>query len=164
MKRKNVLVVGVLLFLAVGPAVVNAQGPCDKAAVKAAVDKAVEIIKQEGSAGLDKVGAIRFCDGNYVFVNDLKGKTLMHIKSTLIGKVLIGLKDDTGKRFFADFSEVAKSSQTTKNGVTYYNGEGWVDYRWPKPGEKAFSGKTSYIKGCLMGDESVYVGAGIYLK
>lgn len=164
MKRKNVLVVGVLLFLMAGPAIVGAQGPCDKGAVKAAVDKAVEIIEQEGSAGLEKVGAIRFCDGNYVFVNDLKGKTLMHIKPTLIGKVLIGLKDDTGKRFFADFSEVAKASKATKNGVPYYNGEGWVDYRWPKPGEKAFSGKTSYIKGCLMGDESVYVGAGIYLE
>lgn len=164
MKRKNVWVVGMLLFLIVGPAIVSAEDSCDKATVKAAVDQAVEIIEQEGQAGLEKVGAIRFCDGNYVFVNDLKGKTLMHIKPTLIGKVLIGLKDDTGKRFFADFSEVAKAGKATKNGVAYYNGEGWVDYRWPKPGEKEFSGKTSYIKGCLMGDESVYVGAGIYLE
>jgi methyl-accepting chemotaxis protein len=88
---------------------------------------------------LENVGAIRFCDGNYVFVNDLKGKTLMHIKPTLIGKVLIGLKDDTGKRFFADFTEATKTSQATRNGVTYFNGAGWVDYRWPKPGAKDFS-------------------------
>jgi len=47
-------------------------------------------------------------------VNDFSGKTLMHIKPHLIGKVLIGLKDDQGKRLFADFSRVAKSSQTTK--------------------------------------------------
>lgn len=164
MKRKNVLVVGVLLFLIVGPAIVGAQGPCGKDAVKSAIDKAVEILEQEGTAGLEKVGEIHFCDGNYVFVNDLKGKTRMHINKKLIGKVLIGLKDDTGKRFFADFTEMAKTSQTTKNGITYFNGAGWVDYRWPKPGEKAFSAKTSYIRGCLMGDESIYVGAGIYLE
>ena len=86
----------------------------------------------------------------------------MHIKPTLIGKVLIGLKDDTGKRFFADFTEVTKSAQSSKGGQTFFNGSGWVEYRWPKPGEKKFSPKLSYIKGCLMGDENVYVGAGIY--
>jgi methyl-accepting chemotaxis protein len=160
------LIVGilVLLFSISGPATVGAQDPCGKDAVKTAVDKAVEILEKEGLAGLEKVGAMRFCDGNYVFVNDLKGKNRMHIKKKLIGKQLIGLKDDTGKRFFADFSEMAKSSQTTRNGVNYFNGAGWVDYRWPKPGEKTFSSKTSYIKGCLMGDENVYVGAGIYME
>ena len=127
-----------------------------------AVDEAVAILEKDGNAGLEKVGKIRFGDGNYVFVNDLNGKTLMHIKPHLIGKVLIGLKDDTGKRFFADFTKVAKSSQTTVNGMTVYNGSGWVSYRWPLPGEKKFSPKISYIKGCLMGNENVYVGAGIY--
>lgn len=141
-----------------------AQEPCTKEAVKAAVDEAVQILEQEGRAGLEKIGAMRFCDGNYVFVNDLKGKTLMHIKPALIGKVLIALKDDTGKRFFADFSETAKSSQANRNGVTYYNGSGWVEYRWPKPSEKAFSPKVSYIRGCLMDGESVYIGAGIYVE
>ncbi|MFZ1984243.1 MAG: cache domain-containing protein, partial [Desulfatitalea sp.] len=92
------------------------------------------------------------------------GKTLMHIKAELIGKVLIGLKDDTGKRFFADFTEKTQAGQATKNGITYFNGAGWVDYRWPKPGEQAFSPKSSYVKGCLMGQENVYVGAGIYTE
>jgi signal transduction histidine kinase len=99
---------------------------------------------------------------NYVFVNDFEARTLMHIKPHLIGKVLIALKDDTGKRFFMDFTKKAQSSQATKNGKTYYNGSGWVSYRWPKPGEKSFSPKVTYIKGCLMGDKNVYVGAGYY--
>jgi len=141
---------------------VFAGGACTKDEVLKAVEEGVAILEKEGKAGLEKVGKIRFCGGNYIFVNNLEGKTLMHIASHLIGKVLIALKDDTGKRFFADFTKMAQSSQTTKDGITYYNGSGWVSYRWPKPGEKTFSPKISYIKGCLMGKENVYVGAGIY--
>ncbi|OGR19804.1 MAG: hypothetical protein A2X81_09000 [Desulfobacterales bacterium GWB2_56_26] len=162
MKLRKVLAVGAVLCLC-GQTTAWAT-TCSKEEVKTAVDNAVQILEQEGEAGLEKVKAIRFCNDNYVFVNDMKGKTLMHVKPELIGKVLIGLKDDNGKRFFADFSETAKSSQATKESTTYANGSGWVDYRWPKPGEQAFSQKTSYVKGCLMGNENVYAGAGMYLE
>ncbi len=141
-----------------------AESPCEKEVVVQAVEQAVSILEAEGTAGLEKIKEIRFCGNNYVFVNDMRGKTLMHVKPQLIGKVLIGLKDDTGKRFFADFSEVAKNSQTTQNGQSYYTGRGWVSYRWPKPGEKEFSPKESYIQGCRMDEKNVYVGAGIYTK
>ncbi len=161
MKRTFFLIVTVFMAVMFS-STVFAGTPATKDEVAKAVEEAVTILEKEGRAGLEKVGKIRFGDGNYVFVNDLNGKTLMHIKPHLIGKVLIGLKDDTGKRFFADFTKVAKSSQTTKDGKTVYNGSGWVSYRWPKPGEKKFSPKVSYIKGCLLGNENVYVGAGIY--
>ncbi|NCC50017.1 MAG: hypothetical protein EOM20_02255 [Spartobacteria bacterium] len=127
-----------------------------------AVDQAVSILEEKGEAGLEEVGAIRFDDGNYVFVNDLEANTLMHIKPHLIGKNLVALKDDTGKRFFAEFTKMVQTGETEKGGVTYYNGSGWVDYRWPKPDEKEFSEKETYVKGCLMGDKNVYVGAGFY--
>ena len=111
---------------------------CTKEDVIKAVDEAVAILEKKGA------------------------RTLMHIKPHLIGKVLIALKDDTGKRFFMDFTKKAQTSEATKNGKTYYNGSGWVSYRWPKPGEKSFSPKVTYIKGCLMEDKNVYVGAGYY--
>jgi signal transduction histidine kinase len=160
--RKNVCFLMIVFALVLFSSTLVLAESCTKDDVVKAVDAAVAVLDKEGNAGLEKVGKIRFCGDNYVFVNDLNGKTLMHEKPHLIGKVLIGLKDDTGKRFFADFTEVAKSSQTTKNGKAYYNGSGWASYRWPKPGEKTFSPKISYIKGCAMGDENVYVGAGIY--
>lgn len=163
MKMRNVLAAGAILSVFWGQTMAPAEG-CSKAEVTAAVDSAVQILEQDGPAGLEKVGSIRFCNDNYVFVNDLKGKTLMHIKPELIGKVLIGLKDDNGKRFFADFSETAKASQATKDNVSYANGSGWVEYRWPKPGEQEFSKKSSYVKGCMMGAENVYAGAGIYIE
>jgi signal transduction histidine kinase len=139
-----------------------AEAKCSEEHVMKAVEEAVAVLQQKGEAGLTKVGEIRFCDDNYVFVNDFAGKTLMHIKPQLIGKVLIELKDDKGKRFFADFTAMAQSSKGSVKGKSYYNGTGWVTYRWPKPGEKAFSPKLTYVKGCLMANQNVYVGAGIY--
>lgn len=133
-----------------------------KEEVVSVVNRAVAILEEEGEAGLEKVGELRFDGDNYVFVNDLNAVTLMHIKKQLIGKNLIALKDDTGKRFFAEFHDVVKGSESEKNGITYFNGSGWVNYRWPKPGEEAFSPKITYVKGCLMGDKNVYVGAGYY--
>lgn len=121
-----------------------------------AVNQAVSILEAEGEAGLEKVGEMRIGDGNYVFVNSLDGTTLMHIKKHLIGKNLVamGLKDDTGKNFFMEFTKVAKSPE----------GEGWVNYRWTKPGDAStFYDKTTYIKKAKMGDKDVYVGAGMYL-
>lgn len=162
MKKAVVCSIFVVLTLLLFSSPLSAGEPCAKNEVQKAVDEAVAILEKEGVAGLEKVGKIRFCGGNYVFVNDFSGKTLMHIKPHLIGKVLIGLKDDTGKRFFADFTKTAQSSQMTDNGKTHYNGSGWVSYRWPKPGEKTFSPKVSYIKGCRMGADNVYVGAGMY--
>jgi methyl-accepting chemotaxis protein len=165
MNGRKLLVMAVFVLLLALQTSVQAEDACNKDEVVKAVDQAVQILEQEGEAGLQKVGALRFCGSNYLFVNDLKGKTLMHVKPDLIGKVLIGLKDDTGKRFFADFTEITKSGQATKNGVTYFNGAGWVDYRWPKPGDQqTFYPKSSYIKGCLMGTENVYIGAGIYTE
>jgi signal transduction histidine kinase len=44
-------------------------------------------------------------------------------------------------------------------------GSGWVDYMWPKPGEKNPSKKLSYVKRTKMPDgEMVIVGAGTYVK
>jgi signal transduction histidine kinase len=162
MKKLGLLfavITGIVIFLAPP---IGAGDSCSKEEVSKAVEAASAILEADGEAGLEKVGKMQFCSGNYLFVNDLKGKTLMHIKPHLIGKVLISLKDDKGKRFFAEFTKTAKSAQGSKNGTTYYNGSGWVKYRWPKPGEKAFSPKVSYIKGCLMGKTNVYVGAGYY--
>ncbi len=151
-----------ILVIVLFSTTIFAEEPCTKSDVTKAVEEAVSILEKKQAKGLKEVGEIRFCNGNYVFVNNFKGKTLMHIKRHLIGKVLLGLKDDTGKRFFADFTAMAKSSQESRNGKSVNSGTGWVKYRWPKPGEKAFSQKIAYIAACMMGGQNVYVGAGIY--
>jgi signal transduction histidine kinase len=67
----------------------------------------------------------------------------------LVGKEQSGLKDSNGKMFFLEFLNVAKEK-----------GEGWVDYTWPKPGEKTPSPKTTYVY--KVPGMNVVIGAGVY--
>ncbi len=84
----------------------------------------------------------------YIFLQGMDGTMMGHpMKASLIGKNLIDLKDKAGKAFFKEFTEVAKK------------GSGWVDYKWPKPGEEKPSDKTSYI---LKVNDDIFVGAGFY--
>ena len=120
-------------------------------------------LKKDGSAGLEKVSKIRFGDGNYVFVNDLDGKTLMHIKPHLIGQVLLGLKDDTGKRFFRRIYK-SRQEQLTEPKMEKQSSPAKAGFptAGPNRAKKPSLPKISYVQGCLMGDANVYVGAGIY--
>jgi len=55
----------------------------------------------------------------------MNGITLMHSADPeLETKNIIELKDANGKAFIREFAATAKK------------GSGWVDYMWPKPGEK----------------------------
>lgn len=97
----------------------------------------------------DKNGAFVWKD-TYVFCIDLDtAKTIAHINPKLLDKPLIGLKDVNGKMFFLEFITVAKEK-----------GDGWVDYMWPKPGEKTPSLKSTYVY--RVPGENVLVAAGIY--
>ena len=57
------------------------------------------------------------------------------IKSQLNGKDLSNFKDKGGKRIFSEFAKVASA-----------NGDGFVDYVWPKPGFEKPQNKVSYVK------------------
>ena len=63
--------------------------------------------------------------------------------------MLMGIKDVNGKMFFVEYINLAKTK-----------GEGWVDYMWPKPGEKKPSKKASYIH-YTKGQKASF-GAGVY--
>lgn len=69
-------------------------------------------------------------------------------------KSILDIKDTNGKAFMREFIETAKNK-----------GSGWVDYMWPRPGQKNPARKMSYIKRAkLPSGEAVLVGAGIYVK
>lgn len=98
----------------------------------------------------DKNGPFVWKD-SYVFCIDIeKGINLAHpILPVHAGKVVTGLKDKNGKLFFAEYVKVAKS-----------DGEGWVSYVWPKPGEKTPSRKITYVY--KVPDMNIAMLAGIY--
>lgn len=89
---------------------------------------------------------------SYVFLMDLKGKMLAHPMQpelTRYEHVLLET-DATDKALFVHFVNVARE-----------DGEGWVDYKWPKPGKKSPSKKVTYIY--KVPSKDLLVGAGVYV-
>ncbi len=146
------LVVSFLVF--VGVSVLRAEEKATPQEVIQKVQEAAKFLAEKKEAGLEefnkKNGRWVWKD-TYVFVfNCEKGTAAAHpIKPKLVGKNLLGVKDIKGNLFFVQLCEVAKKPKG-----------GWVEYWWPKPGEKTPSRKITYI---LQVEGTPYqVGAGVY--
>lgn len=90
----------------------------------------------------------------YVFVMDLKGRMLAHpmMPGLMKMKSLLSTPDKNPKEpkmLFVDFVVMAGTQ-----------GEGWVEYMWPKPGSTEPSIKETYIH--RVPGTSLFTGAGIY--
>jgi len=82
---------------------------------------------------LAAVTAMRFDNGNYLFVGDKQGVQLASGVPALVGKNILGLKDPMGKAFVQELYSQAR------------NGGGFVDYKWPNSQNKEqLDPKTSY--------------------
>jgi methyl-accepting chemotaxis protein len=93
---------------------------------------------------------LRYGRNNYFWINDMEPRMIMDpFKPDLDGKNLSGFKDTQGNRPFMAFVEICKR-----------DGEGFVDYYWPKPGEAKPVPKTSYVK--LFPEWGWIIGTGIY--
>jgi methyl-accepting chemotaxis protein len=100
----------------------------------------------------DLVGAMRYNGKDYLWINDMQPKMVMHpIKPALDGKDLSGFKDPEGKKLFMEMVDVCRQ-----------NGEGTVDYLWPKPGHDEPVAKLSYVK--LFKPWNWVIGTGVYLE
>ncbi|MCS7242282.1 MAG: methyl-accepting chemotaxis protein [Candidatus Caldatribacterium sp.] len=95
--------------------------------------------------------ALRYEGNNYVWVNDLTPRMVMHpIKPELNGQDLTDYKDPAGKRLFVEMVEICKK-----------HGSGFVDYLWPKPGFTEPVPKVSYV--ALFEPWGWIIGTGVYL-
>ncbi|MEM5473410.1 methyl-accepting chemotaxis protein [Hoeflea sp. AS60] len=102
------------------------------------------------SRALEAVRPMRYEDSGYFWINDMSNFMVMHpIKPALEGTDLAGLKDPTGKYFFQEFIKVVKA-----------DGEGYVDYYWPKPGAEEPVLKYSHVEG--FAPWGWIVGTGVY--
>jgi cytochrome c len=119
------------------------------------VNKACELLTKDGKAAFPKFkgkDSEFIFSGTYIWINDMSGVMRMHpIQINLEGQQLIGWQDNNGKPIFAEFIKAVKEK-----------GSGWVDYMWPKPGEKNPSRKVSYVKSCQIDGEEMVVGCGVY--
>ncbi len=100
-----------------------------------------------------QIGNLRFGpDGkDYFFILDTDVKMVMHpINPDLNDKDQREFRDPKGKALFQEMVKVCQES-----------GMGFVDYLWPKPGEKEPAAKLSYVQ--LFKDWGWIVGTGIYV-
>jgi cytochrome c len=133
------------------PAIAAEFGTKDEAV--AMVKRVQELFKKEGPAltfkAVSDKSTKEFHDRDlYPFIYDMSGLNVAHgARPALIGKHLIGLKDQDGKYLIREMVDIA-------NGP----GSGWIDYKWPNPITNKIEDKSSYIE--KMAD--YFVGVGIY--
>jgi methyl-accepting chemotaxis protein len=97
------------------------------------------------------VKAMRYDGKEYFWINDMQPRMVMHTtKPELDGKDLSNIKDPTGKPLFVEFVRMVRE-----------HGAGFVNYMWPKPGEKDPIDKISYVKG--FAPWGWVIGSGIYI-
>ncbi|MGR5145395.1 methyl-accepting chemotaxis protein [Photobacterium alginatilyticum] len=88
---------------------------------------------QAKEAALEAIAAMRFDNGNYIFVGDNQGVQLTSGVPSLVGKNTLGLKDPNGFSFVRELY------------VQGRNGGGFVDYVWTNSHDKELlEPKTSY--------------------
>lgn len=97
------------------------------------------------------ISSIRYDKTNYFWIQDTSPRMIMHpIKPEMNGKDVSQEADPTGKKLFVEFANMARSQ-----------GEGFVDYQWPKPNETKPSPKVSYVK--YFPEWDWVIGSGIYV-
>ncbi len=156
MSRPGILIVAVIMIvLAMPPLPAVADG--GRASPEEVVQKVRRAADFLSRRKADGIAAFQDPDGEWVWKDTYvwvlqcgAGTNAAHaIKPKLVGMNLMGIRDTAGKLFFAEFCEMAR----------HPNG-GWVEYLWPKVGERTPSRKITYILQVPRTDYQV--AAGIY--
>ncbi|HEX9081930.1 MAG TPA: methyl-accepting chemotaxis protein, partial [Holophagaceae bacterium] len=97
------------------------------------------------------VKAMRYENGNYLWIQDLDARMLMHpARPDLVGKSMADYHDAEGRNIFQEFNEVARRQS-----------QGFVSYRFTKPGVPGLFPKVSFVK--LFQPWGLVIGSGLYL-
>ena len=105
---------------------------------------------QAQTAAKAAVGAMRYGQDDYFWINDMHPTMVMHpMKPALNGKDLSENKDADGVLMFKEFVAVVQK-----------DGEGFVEYQWAKPNQDGASPKISYVKG--FAPWGWVIGSGVY--
>ncbi len=99
----------------------------------------------------EQIKLLRYSGNEYFWINDREPRMVMHpFKPELDGQSLAENRDPNGKFLFREMVKVANE-----------NGEGYVDYHWPKQGGGDAVPKVSYVK--LFKPWGWIVGSGVYV-
>jgi methyl-accepting chemotaxis protein len=121
----------------------------------AAVEKENNLsLKQKQRKAAALIKALRYGPENkdYFWINDMHPTMVMHpYKPKLDGTDLSGFKDPNGKKLFVEFVNTCRE-----------NGQGFVDYYWPKYGADQPQPKLSFVK--LFKPRNWIIGTGVYME
>jgi methyl-accepting chemotaxis protein len=93
--------------------------------------------EQAKKHAMQMLSNLRYDDNNYFWINDFSPRILMHpITPALNGKDVSTTKDPDGTLLFINMVNVVRDK-----------GEGFVPYKWPKPGIDKPVNKISFVKG-----------------
>ncbi|MFT3758854.1 methyl-accepting chemotaxis protein [Thauera sp.] len=107
--------------------------------------------EQAQAAAKAALKALRYGGNEYFWLNDSTPRIVMHpIRPELEGKDMGAETDPKGKHLFREFARVANAQ-----------GEGSVNYWWPRPGEAEPQPKLSYVK--MFEPWDWIVGTGVYV-
>lgn len=143
-----------LAFVSLSSAAFAADGATVAKKVIDIVNRSVTLIDQKGMAAAcptlrDPKGG--YIDGDlYPFAIDFSGLALCHLKQEQMGKDMLSVRDVKGNVFAAQYIKICKSKE----------GQGWLEYWWPKPNEKEPSAKASFVK--RVPGKEICVGVGTY--
>ncbi|MEH6471538.1 MAG: methyl-accepting chemotaxis protein [Halopseudomonas sp.] len=114
--------------------------------------KSGEWTQQQAQANaMGAVKSLRYQGNEYFWINDMSPTMVMHpVKPSLDGKPLGAIKDPNGKALFNEFVRTVKK-----------DGEGFVDYYWPKPNKDEPVSKLSFVKGFT--PWGWVLGSGVYM-
>jgi methyl-accepting chemotaxis protein len=94
---------------------------------------------------------MRYGADNYLWVSDYDTRMLMHpVRPDLVGEDQSGMVDDQGKRIVVAFVEAARNQ-----------GQGFVEYVWPRPKEDRPVRKIAFVRGFPRWNW--VLGSGVYL-
>ena len=108
-------------------------------------------VERAQAAAKDALRAMRYGADEYFFISDLSPRMVMHpIRPELDGQDLSQNADPNGKRLFVAFADTVRR-----------DGQGFVDYLWPKPGSSAPVAKLTFVRG--FEPWGWVIGSGIYI-
>jgi methyl-accepting chemotaxis protein len=107
--------------------------------------------KQAQEQVISILTSFRYDNNNYVWLNDLQPNMIMHpFKPQLNNKPVGQVKDPDGTPLFLNMVDIVKEK-----------GQGFVPYKWPKPGLEKPVDKISFVQ--LFTPWNWIVGSGVYI-
>jgi methyl-accepting chemotaxis protein len=120
--------------------------------IQAIYDEVGPTDEEKKAQALRIIKSMRYAGDNYLWINDMVPTMVMHpMKPSMDGSNLADYKDPNGKKLFVEFVKVCEK-----------DGQGFVDYMWPKPGEDKPVAKLSFVR--LFKPWNWVVGTGVYLE